>query len=113
MLRDSITGSGFGGFAYSVPKLVLYLTSNRWKMLSLLKARTLTPTRLVARLAVVCVECMSPPILQPPARLDSACGAHVRRWRKNRVIMNSNGNGNGDVLEPQLLGRFPAMSELI
>jgi len=80
-------------------------------MLSLLKAHALTLTRLVARLAPVCVKSVGPPSLQRPTRSDSVCTAHVRHWRTDWVTVN--GNGNGYVLEPQLLGCFPAMSELI
>ena len=102
MLHDNVAGSGDS--VCGVPKLVLYLRSNRFlqKVLSLLKARALALTRLV-----VCVKCMDPPSLQRPARSDLVCGAQVRHWKTNR------GTVSGNVLEPQLLDRFPAMSELI
>jgi len=42
-----------------------------------MKARTLTLTRLVARLVPVCVTLMDSPLLQWSAMSDSVCGAHV------------------------------------
>ena len=68
-----------------------------------MKARTLTLTRLVPRLAPVCVKHMGPTLLQWCVMSDSVCGAHVRRWNKNWVTAV-----NDNVLEPQLLGRFRA-----